>query len=214
MVYLIFFSSLFKIKNIQIIGNVSQNIKNSIDDARENNIFLFNAASLENNLKDKNPQFFDIQVSRGLPNTLRVKFTARQTKIIWQTQGKKYLVDENGLAFEELQDEISLIDLPKIIDNKNLSLKIPTMVASPNFVNFIREASIKLKEKGFIVKEFQINETTFQVDAIIDKGFKLIFDTTRPLVDQLDAFQKVYDEHQDEIKEYLDLRVAGWVYFK
>jgi len=215
-IYLIFFSTIFKINNFQIIGNIPEDSNKKIESARGQNIFFYSSKELEDGLIKENPQFLNIKVSKGIPNLLRVKIEERSPQIIWKTNGKVFLVDEGGIAFKEIPTEESYT-LPKVTDNKNINMTIPSQVATSNFTIFIKDLSSKVNNDqsyGVSISSFQINETIFQVDAITDKGFKMIFDTTRPLSDQLDAFLKVYKDHKDEIKEYIDLRVEGWVYYK
>jgi len=216
LIYLIFFSTIFKINNFQIIGNVSDDSNKKIENARGENIFFYNSKILEEDLKKDNPQFLNIKVSKGIPNLLRVKIEERSPQIIWKTDNKIFLVDEEGVAFKEIPTEESYT-LPKVTDNKNINMIIPSQIATSNFIIFIKDLFNKVNgDPSYSIKieSFQINETIFQVDAITDKGIKMIFDTTRPLSDQLDAFSKVYKDHKDEIKEYIDLRVEGWVYYK
>ena len=210
--YLFIFSPCFKIKTIEIIGSPPSEISLYLNQFKNSNIFLFNVRGMTEELKSKYPEFLDIEVSRGIPSTLRVRFEERSPKIIWQSNYKYYLVDENGLVFKVVENRP--LDLPLVIDNKNLVISLPSQIATTNFVDFIINAKIKIKDYGLQINQFEINETIFQVDAQTDKNIKIIFDITRNLSDQLDAFGKVYSEHKDEIKEYLDLRVEGKVYYK
>lgn len=215
-VYLLFFSTIFKINNFDIIGNVSEDSNKNIENARGQNIFIYNSKELEDRLKKDNPQFLNIKVSKGIPNLLRIKIEERSPQIIWKTNDKVFLVDEEGIAFKEIPSEENYT-LAQVTDNKNIAITIPSQVATSNFIIFIKDLLNKVNnDQSYSVRidSFQINETIFQVDAITDKGFKMIFDITRPLSDQLDAFLKVYKDHKDDIKEYIDLRVEGWVYYK
>lgn len=211
LLYLFFFSSIFSVKNIEYLGNMNDNIKLVIEKYRSRNIFTINSSKIEKELMAQNSEFDNVDIYLGLPDTLRIRFQQRDPKIIWQTEGNSYLIDTKGYLYSK---SAGIENLPLIVDNKNLSVQIPSFVVLPSFVEFVRNANSKLSEAGIVINKFQVNETTFQIDALTDKNFKIIFDTTRPLSDQMDAFNKAYEQNKDKIKEYVDVRVEGWVYYK
>ncbi len=212
LLYLFLFSPVFRIKNLELIGNFTNENQKFLDNFKGENIFLLKSKNIKEDLKKQNPQFLDIEVSRGIPSTLRIQFIERTPAIIWQTQNKFYLVDSDGFIFKEVGGDTN--DLPKVLDNKNLEVKILDQIVTANFINFLIDVNLKIQNLGLKINQFQVNDTIFQVEGITDKGIKIIFDTTRQVSDQLDAFEKVYNEHKSEIKEYLDVRVEGWVYYK
>ncbi len=209
--YLFFFSSVFKIKNIEIVGSPSEAVKQKLEDLKGKNIFSFSAAHLEGDIIVHNQNYLSVQVFRGLPDTVKVKFQDREPKIIWASGNHRYLVDKDAILFQEFEGSS---DLPIVVDANNLAVEIPIQIATPNFVEFVKSARVQIQELDIEVLEFQVNETTFQIDAVTNKGFRMIFDTTRPLSEQIEAFKTVYEKRRDQIKEYIDLRVEGWVYFK
>lgn len=208
--YFLFYSPFFKIKNIEIIGNPPEEARYTIDSVMGQNIFFLKVGNLENDLIKQNRQFSQIKVYRGIPDTVRVKFEEREAKIIWTTQGKQFLVDKSGIIFKE-NDGVT--GLPIVIDNKNLTVAISSSIASSNFIDFVRSANLELTNQNLKPTQFEVNETTFQINAITST-IKIMFNILRPLSDQIDALSKVYPQHQPDIKEYIDLRVEGFVYYK
>lgn len=211
LVYLFFFSPVFCITNIEIVGSPSDEVKQKLDELKGKNIFSFQSKKLEKDIIVHNQNYLSVKVYRGLPDTVRVKFQDREAKIIWQTENRRYLVDKEAILFQETTNQS---DLPVVVDTQNLTVEIPTQIASANFIDFVKEANAEINQSNIVVLEFQINETTFQIEAITDKNFKIIFDTLRPLSEQMDAFRIVYEKNKNDIKEYIDLRVEGWVYYK
>lgn len=209
--YILFYSPIFIIKKIEIIGPVEGKLSNLLDKLNNQNLFLVNSRSIKSDLLLTNPEFLNIEVLKGIPNTIRIKFQERQPKIIWQSNGQKFLIDENGILFKELKTDLSL---PLVVDSQNVNVKILTPVASKNFIDFVTRVNTRIINYGLKISEYRVNETTFQVDAVTDKGFRIIFDTTKSESDQLESFDKVYKEYKNDIKEYVDLRVNGWVYYK
>jgi cell division septal protein FtsQ len=211
LVYLFLFSPVFQIKNIEIVGSPSDEVKKILDGLKGLNIFSFHAQTLEQNIIAKNQNYLSVRIDRGLPDTVRVKFQDREAKIVWQTRDQLYFVDKDAILFQKAEDSGGL---SIVKDLRNLEVTFPAQIATTNFVDFVRSAQTEIAQSNLIIQEFQIDETTFQLEALTDKGFKIIFNTLRPLSEQIDAFRTVYEKNKDQIKEYIDLRVEGWVYYK
>lgn len=212
LIYFLFYSSYFKIKNILIENSASPEISQFFQRLNNQNIFRFNAGKIQDELALNFPAVKGAKIIRGLPDTLKIQFQERLSRVIWETQSRSYLIDENG---EIYQETIETIDLPIIKDNNNIAVSVGQKILSENFLNFISDLNLQfVPATGFKVNHFEINETTFQADAITDQNWKVIFDTTRKASDQLADLQKFLKDHKDEVKEYIDLRVEGKVYYK
>lgn len=212
LVYVLFFSSIFTAKNIVTEGRPSDETLTYLEQFKGRNIFMIQAKEIAGVVKEKNTQFKTVDVSLGIPSTLRIIFTERLPVVVWQTNGKSYLLDENAIAFKEVDTPNK--DLITIVDNKNIEVNLPVQIASSNFIDFLKNVNSKIGQLDMKILKFEIGETTFQVDAITDKNIKIIFDTTRSVSDQMDAAQKAYKEKKDEIKQYMDVRVEGKVYYQ
>lgn len=216
LIYLIFFSKFFVIKNVEIIGSPTQNIRDRLDQFKGQNLFSFKIRDVEKAFVEENQNLIGVKMYRGIPDTIRIKFEDRDPKIIWESANKKYLVDEKAILYKEI-DESSLssfADLPLVKDSNNLSTKIPSQISSEQFINFIRAAKTDFNSQKIEIEYFEIKETTFQMTAVTKQGLKIYLNSLRPLSDQTEAFRKVYDQFKNEIKEYIDLRVEGKVYFR
>jgi hypothetical protein len=210
LVYWLFFSSYFNIKTVEYVGNVPDEVKEIIETQKGRNIFLINTAQVEEQLLIKNSAFSMIKIYRGIPDTLRLRFEQRNPKIVWQSNGINYLIDENGYVYEESKGENNL---PIVVDKRALPVEILQQVGSTKFIDFVRNTDKDLDVYGIKVDHFEIDETTFQIDAVTE-NFKIIYDVTRPLSEQNEAFKTIFEKNKDDIKEYVDLRVEGWVYYK
>ena len=212
LVYVLFFSSVFTVKNIVTKGSPSDDTLVYLQQFKGKNIFTIHAKEIASVVKEKNTQFKTVDVTLGIPSTLRIIFTERIPVAVWQTGGKSYLLDENAIAFKEI--DTSSKDLIVIVDNKNIEVNPPVQIASTNFINFLKNVNSKIGQLDMKILKFEIGETTFQVDALTDKNIKIIFDTTASVSDQMDAAQKAYKEKKDEIKQYMDVRVESKVYYQ
>lgn len=211
-IYLLFYSSIFQIKNIIVENPANPFINQEFDKLKGTNILLFKSSQVKENIIKSFPDVTDLKVIRGLPDTLKIQLNGRQSKIVWQTQGKNFYVSSDGRIYKEVE---GMNDLPQVIDNKDLAVEFGQVVASENFINFIVELNSSFfQTMGFAIIGFEINETIFQVDALTDQGWKVIFDTLRPIENQLADLGQFLSEHKDEAGEYIDLRVEGRVYYK
>jgi len=210
LIYLIYFSPFFKIKSIEILGTAPAQVEEKLSSFKNKNIFLVETKSAEDMLIKDHSEYLSVQIYKGIPDALRVKFKEREPQIIWSNENKMYYLDQDGVAFEEAKN---LDFYPVIKDNQNLEVTIPSKIATNKFIGFVKQVDDKFKEGKFENVTFEINDTIFQITATVDK-IKVIFDTLRPLSDQYDAFRTVYDKHKSEISEYVDVRVEGWVYYK
>ena len=177
------------------------------------NIFFLNTHEIQQTIRKAQPTVYKISVFRGLPNTLKIKIEKKQPAIIWQINDEKYLVAEDGIVLGKIQEEVPE-DLAIIIDKKNLPIEIDSQIMTQSFINFVRLANQKMKDElSLTIEEVYINETTFQV-SFKTFNFEIFFNTTRDLDNQIKALKTVLEKHQKEIKQYVDLRVNGRVYYK
>lgn len=208
--YLLFYSPIFTIKNFIVDKNFPTSINEHLEQIKGKNIFLIKSSKIKADLLNNFPELTEISVIRGLPDSIKITYNERNPKMIWQTGGRYFLVDENGIIFREIQ---GVTDLPLVKDNNDLAINIGSHVVSVNFINFVNELRPKLKE-GMEFDHFEVNETTFQLDAITVSRLKLKFDTTRSIDSQLEALKKFLADRPNEAEDYIDLRVEGKVFYR
>lgn len=209
--YAIFFSAWFRIKNIEIVGSPSPQIKSDLDTMVGKNLFSFDAGQVEQKFMVTDRNYSKIKIYRGIPNTVRIIFEDRKPQIIWQTTSGKYFVDQSAIAFKNVDSQVKL---PIVIDRTDLMVGTPAQVASGNFVEFVKIIDVELSKNKFNIVNYEVGQTTFQVIAVTDNNLRILLNTLRPVSDQIDALGKVYAQSKQDIKEYIDLRVEGKVYFK
>lgn len=219
-VYGLFFSSFFRVKNIDLKGTNlvdGEKVKKVVNFAlnEESNIFLYNSQNIADKIKENFPLISEVKIQKGIPDTIRVVIHERQPAVVWQTADKKYLVDKDGFAYLEADANQSQ-DLPLVIDSQNIPVKLSERIASRSFIDFIREVIEKFTPRTNLkIKELRINETTFDLTVITDDGYSVLFDTTRSCEIELDDLRRVIAHlNGAKPKEYIDLRVEGWAYYK
>lgn len=218
-----FYSPLFRIKNIIVSQELPTRLLSALEELKGENIFRLDTAQEKERLIQVDPEIKEVKIIRGIPDTLKMQFTFRQKGIIWKSGDKIYLIDNEGIVFEEkteMPEDLSSGEAGQkgvilITDLKSLPVNLHTKILTEDFLTFIEELYLKLPEQVAVLPtSLEVDETTFQIIVLTDQNFKIKMDTTRRVQPQLDALKLVLDNHRSEISEYVDVRVKGWAYFK
>ncbi len=72
------------------------------------------------------PSIRDVEVSVGLPGTLKVAVTERRPIVIWATGDRRFAVDDSGLLFAEIgsADAAAVAGVPVVLDERATSANI------------------------------------------------------------------------------------------
>lgn len=215
LIYASFFSDYFGIKEVIVEGNhlvSADKIKEEIPLGK--NIFFLNAKETKGNILADNNEIQDVQIYRGIPNAIKVVVLERENKLVWKTGADRYLLSTQGTITRKLnQDETSAF--PEVTDSRNFPVTSGQAVASSHFVAFVQN----INDNFFTVTNikpttYEVGETTFDLIAHTEAGFYVKLDTTRSSAKQLDDLKKVLVAKRPDIKEYVDLRIDGWAYYK
>ncbi|TSC93034.1 MAG: Uncharacterized protein CEN89_274 [Candidatus Berkelbacteria bacterium Licking1014_7] len=207
----LFLSSFFKITEIEIDKEASPDIVLEVRSLKGKNIFLFGGKKTEETLKQKQPGIQRIKIIRGLPESLRVELVERDSALTWQVNNKYYLVDRLGVVFKPVDKVKHFL----IVDTDNVAIKLGDTILDQDFIIFTEAANQEIPLKTeFKITNFEIRETTYQLVVNTEQGKKIFLTTLRQINPQITALKKIYSEHKDEIREYIDLRVEGIAYYK
>ena len=214
-VYLVFFSKYFQINDIMIQGN---NLVSEEDITRYvpkgGNIFLFNVNRARSQILTNNSEIKNVEIFRGIPNAVKIVVLEYDNKLIWETNGKRYLLSSQGKVTKQL-NEGENFDYPRIVDSKNISVSPGDDLVSASFVSFINNINNNL----FTITNlkpvyYEIPETTFDLYLYTDAGFYVKLNTVRSSSVQLNNLKKILVDKRESIKEYVDLRIDGLAYYK
>jgi len=214
-IYFVFISGKFKIKEVIIEGNntIAPEVIESYTPTNTNIVF-FSIKKTKEKILTEHTEINNVFIYKGLPDTIKIVIVEHENKIIWQTGGKSYLVSTQGIVSKEIST-LDGITMPVIVDSKNLPLSLGKGLVSPSFVAFVLNINEKFFESTNIKpKNFEVGETTFDLNLYTEAGFYVKFNTLRSSAKQLDNLKKVLVEKRQDIKEYVDLRVDGWAYYK
>lgn len=216
-VYYLFLSKKFSVKEVIIEGNYSvadEEITKFIPEGA--NIFRINSGKISSQLLNDNKTIRDIQIYKGFPNAIKVVMSEHEGKILWETDSTRYLINSNGMVIDKISDiNKDESSLPLIKDMKNIKISEGDIIISPSFVAFIANVNNQIFDFTNIKpSHFEVTETTFDVNLYTEAGFYIKLDTTRSSAKQLDSLKRVLVAKRDAIHEYVDLRVDGWAYYK
>jgi cell division septal protein FtsQ len=212
-----------RVKDIKIEGEATEETKAEIETLRGDNILWLSVTNPESAILKRQPNIKEIQILRGIPDTLRVKLIERQPSLIWQVNDQWYTLDPYGFAFkvqnlnrrEDGSLDLPGTDLPVIVDTKNLGVAVGQTVVRQQFVTFMRDLKDRLpKEVNLTFVRGEIGETSYSTTVVTNAGWNVLFDTTRSLDAQLRTLTKVLETKRNEVHNYIDVRVRGWVYYR
>jgi hypothetical protein len=227
LIYLLFFSPVFLVKNVSLEGEGNELFKDDSEKLKGINIFYIRSQKLTLQWRQKEPALDQIKIVRGLPDTIKFNLTFKKPSLVWQSQGKGWEVSQSGWIFKEVsppiqKDQLSGLETindsfgaPIIEDTRNLPADLTKAIVSSDFVNFISTVWKELPNKiPFKMKKVTVGETTFQPEIYLDNGWRIKMDSLRQPMPQVEAAAKIINAHKDEIKEYIDTRIEGFVYYK
>ncbi|MCL5410879.1 MAG: FtsQ-type POTRA domain-containing protein [Patescibacteria group bacterium] len=215
LIYYLFFSTKFTIKDVIVEGNKmvpSEKIADSVP--KHSNILLFGVSKTKKEILKNNPEIKNVEIFRGLPDAVKIVVLEHEGKLIWQSGDSSYLISTQGYVAKKI-DPGEMYDFPRVIDKKNIPVETGANLLSPSFVAFITNIySQFFNVTNIKPKDFEINQTTFDINLNTEAGFYVKFSSLRSSAKQLDNLKQVLVAKRDQVHEYVDLRIDGWAYYK
>lgn len=166
-------------------------------------------------LLEQIPQLAEVEFQKNIfTNVMTVQVAEHETSIIWVTGGERYLVNRNGVAYDKASPNSPLLPVE---DLKNIPLSLNQQIVAPAFIEFVSSFTANLPRRTNIsIRRIVVPETTFEVEMETDEGWKIILDTTSSYEEQLNNLVRVLRDLQpeEEISEYVDLRIGKKVFFR
>lgn len=213
--FYLLFSNTFKIKDIIVEGNTflpQEEIVKYVSSGQ--NIFLFKSAQTKKNLLQAYPEIKELEILRGIPNAIKIVVLERDGKIVWQSGENRYFISSEGEVSHRVTGEEGK-DLPLVVDQKSLPVVEGRQIVSPNFIAFVLNIDKSLKnDLNLKALRYEIMETTFDVNAYTDSNFFIKFNSLRSSKKQIESLKTVLLSKRSEIREYVDIRIDGWAYYK
>lgn len=229
--WLVFFSSIFKIKNIKISGlemasaleieNLAwaQTADKKFFIGQRSNLFLFSESDFMNALKQKY-YFESVQLDKRLPNAIVINIKEKIPKAVWSEDGKAYYMDEQGMIISEIKTIPAGSNAYLTVENRG-GAKIAGRQADMDKekLDFIIKADEELKNKkfSFALDRFIIDQDVNTVKIILVNAPMVFLNTKAQAADQINKLIVLYkDELKSEFakKSYIDLRYGDMIYYR
>lgn len=216
-VYGLYFSPLFRLKDVIISGNsyiTRDKILESIP--KNTNVLNLDTKKLEAKIERELTDIDQVKIYRGIPDAIKIVVAEHNGALVWQSGISYYLVSSRGVAFRDISNEIANYgQLPRIVDKRNLPVTVSRQIVSNNFVDFTTQIYKNIKTEANLDPDyFSVDETTVDVYLYTKNNLYVKFDSFRSADKQMNDLKLVLLDKKPEIKEYIDLRVNGWAYYK
>lgn len=229
LIWLLFFSTLFKIKNIEISGASEARAGEIKSIARElaenrligkNNLLLYNKSDLSKILNEK--YYLDnLTIKKKLWHVLAINLREKQPVAVWREDNEYYYLDGDGFIINQTDPlNINGSNYPLIenltgtkLDGRQANINKEALVYVLSLFN-----EFKANKHNFAVERFIIDQNGNTVKMAILAGPKIYFNVKASLAEQtakLDLIIKnKFKNDVKAVKEYIDLRYANNVYLK
>jgi hypothetical protein len=178
--------------------------------------FVLDQASLKDYLVSVAPEIANVNsISFAGIGETNISLVMRHPVAGWTINNKEYLVDANGIAFEQNYFTPPSV---QIVDNSGVALQQGTTLASNTFLGFVGRIVAQSKLHGYIVKKAIIPVGTTRQLEIMIQGVvpyvKLSID--RGAGEQVEDMSRAlqYLGAHGQSPSYVDVRVSGKAFYK
>jgi cell division septal protein FtsQ len=230
-VWFFLYSHFFTITNIEINneGRISkENIETVVKEQMagnwlvflpQKNIFLFSADALTNKIESRY-SLSALTIKKKLLHTLIVNVTEKQYVAVWHEDDKYYYVDDGGKVISETNVlDVTGKDYPLIDNFSTKKLNNSQAAIDASDLKFIIDLYQQLNnyKSEFKILSFIVNDEMYTVQANIENGPKIYFNTQRPADQQVEKLLLIKREQLKADffkKQYINVRVQDRVYIK
>ncbi len=205
----------WRLKTVELLGDKNSAVEKELNSLLGQSIF----SAVVSRLIDRTQNSLivaDFDCRRGLPATLRCTLKLRTAQIIWRTGEALYLVDRRGVPFAP--QTTAEPELVSIEDTQQQPVKLGTVIASPEIIKQYQRLVELLKARQLTVKTLQLNESLYQVTAVVEREgkqpIKGLFLLSGDISSQVEIFAGTLASKGESITERIDVRVPGYVYTK
>ncbi|MEX2054439.1 MAG: hypothetical protein WD883_02775 [Candidatus Colwellbacteria bacterium] len=210
--YLVWFSSAFNIRAIEIEGeDIVGNLE--LESAVGQNILFW---QLDLNLEDM-PQVADFAVRKNyITREVRLVFNERDRYAIWcaEIQGECFWIDSEGIAFVTAPNLKGPVIFKLVRDYSDRELSLGERALDENLLVNLKKAFIFLEELDIPVQEFSIENLKFrEATAHTSGGPKIFFSLQDDPFFGKSVVSSLIEGGEWEIISYIDLRIPGRAYY-
>lgn len=224
LIYFLFFSPVFDIKQIEINGLnkvKKQSIDQIVDNYRfarkwfvlpRNNFWLFDCDEIKHDILEK--YFFDkLEIKKKLFNQVILNLAEKESTVNWFTGNQCFHIDPTGTAIEYCEESGGLL---KIKDMKNGDLVIgKNAIGSDELINIIGiNDQLKFISQGkFEILNYEKYDNSLTAKTL--EGLLIYFNAARPAGEQTGRLQVLLNQIENlNALEYIDLRFGEKIFYK
>lgn len=195
------------------------------------NILILDPIKIENHLADK--FFIDrATVDKSYPNILRLNIQERQRSVILVTKTGVYIIDDYGVV-TDLADSVtasaimsaltdsSPVDTPKevlIISSVTSTYDKGQVYVESNRVRQWLDLTLKLRDTGIWFKGLDIGSEPDRdtMNLVLKENISVLMELDDTVDLQIETLRQFLNTKPDlsEVREYIDIRVPGKIYYK
>ena len=226
--YLLYLSPYFQIKEIKISGNekvptekilspVQKEIGQKLLFFSTKSIFLVNLSQIKKGILDNFPQIAEVEIKRRLPSSLGIDVSERQGIANFCQEEQCFLLDGEGVIFEEVPKENLSAPLIKKLGEAGPLPKLGGEVIEKELLSKILEITSELKNLGIpstevlIVSDDRLNVKT-------QENWEIYFNPQGDVSWQLTKLKAVLEKFIPSEKrkdlEYVELRFGNSAPYK
>lgn len=234
--YLIFFSGFLAVAKIDIDGGEDARrdyIRNLIDSKLEgkylnvidrNNIVLFSRRNVKKEIADQFKIIKKITIRKKFPDSLNILIEEKNVPMIISSAGKKWVIDDDGYAFDEAEENYAYMgksNIPVIFDKSDKNFLLGQIILNQDYIKFIADFR-RLSEDELEIeleKEIQVpNISSGDIRMKTKEGWMILMDENLGAQKEKEMLQVVLENKIEKEKrpnlEYIDIRIANKVYYK
>lgn len=223
--YCLFFLEAFQIEKIIVSGDnkvakedieflAGQRLESKILFFKTKSIFAVDLGQIKKYILNYFPQIAEVKISRGFFDAVNVIVTERQALAVWCQDEKCFLLDQEGIIFEEvIEDKPELV----LIKNESGINELGKRVIEKELLSQVLEIKAQVEgntgipvKEAFLVSEERLNMKTAE-------GWEIYFNLKGDLGWQITELKLVLEKQIPLDKrgklEYIDLRFSR-VYYK
>lgn len=211
-----------QISSVELVGSTDPKLEESLNTLRGRSIFSRTISGQITTIKAQSLALEDLNCSKGIPATLKCRVVMREPVLVWKNSSGELLLDRHGVAYQAKTDQAGL---PVIEDRVNSPIKIGSVIISEELVKQYQAFLLQMLERGFVVKQLFVTESFYQFGAIVsgrttpeqpfttNGELTVLLTTSYPIEAQIRTLSQLLQERSPVIKERIDLRVPGYLYY-
>ncbi len=203
---------LFTIRSVEVDGAGDPAVTMPLHQLAGQSLFSRKISTTVNHIEETDVTISQLNCRRGIPHSLHCQVNYRQPVILWKAENSYFSVDDSGLVFNQSPSPIAGLTI--VEDQRSQHVVIDQIVISSGAIEAYKKLATLLQAKNITFNNLFISESLYQVGATLTDNRTALFVIHYPLDTQVNLLAQILQEKGGQIKERIDLRVPGYVYYQ